>query len=82
MTDHIDETTDRLTDETPDGHLLAALDAVERSHSGDAPPAAAVMARIRARFPEEDVKKIEEMLDIISGELMPEIPLPRLSPRT
>lgn len=41
-----------------------------------------VMARIRARFPEEDVKKIEEMLDIISGELMPEIPLPRLSPRT
>ena len=28
------------------------------------------------------VKKIEEMLDIISGELMPEIPLPRLSPRT
>ena len=40
------------------------------------------IARIRARFPEEDVKKIEEMLDIISGELMPEIPLPRLSPRT
>ncbi|WP_258926692.1 hypothetical protein [Bifidobacterium breve] len=28
--------------------MLAALDAVERSHSGDAPPAAAVMARIRA----------------------------------
>lgn len=48
MTDHLDETIDRLTDETPDGHLLAALDAVERSHSGDAPPAAAVMARIRA----------------------------------
>lgn len=48
MTDHLDETIDRLTDETPDGHLLAALDAVERSRSGDAPPAAAVMARIRA----------------------------------
>ena len=48
MTDHLDETIDRLTDETPDGRLLAALDAVERSRSGDAPPAAAVMARIRA----------------------------------
>ncbi|MBV3352548.1 hypothetical protein KSV95_10020, partial [Bifidobacterium breve] len=48
MTDHLDETIDRLTDETPDGHLLAALDAVERSHSEDAPPAAAVMARIRS----------------------------------
>ena len=48
MTDHIDETTDRLTGGTPDGRLLAALDAVERSRSEDAPPAAAVMARIRA----------------------------------
>lgn len=48
MTDHIDETTDRLTGGTPDGRLLAALDVVERSRSEDAPPAAAVMARIRA----------------------------------
>ena len=36
-----------------------------------------VMDRIKARFPAEDVAKIEEMLDIISDELMPEIPLPK-----
>ena len=36
-----------------------------------------VMDRIKARFPVEDVAKIEEMLDIISDELMPEIPLPK-----
>ena len=35
-----------------------------------------VMDRIKARFPAEDVAKIEEMLDIISDELMPETPLP------
>lgn len=35
-----------------------------------------VMSRIRARFPPEDVARLEEMLSIISGELMPEIPLP------
>lgn len=36
-----------------------------------------VMDRIKARFPAEDVARIEEMLDIISDELMPEIPLPK-----
>ena len=36
-----------------------------------------VMDRIKARFPAEDVAKIEEMLGIISDELMPEIPLPK-----
>lgn len=34
-----------------------------------------VMGRISNRFPKEDVAKIEEMLTIISDELMPEIPL-------
>ena len=36
-----------------------------------------VMDRIKARFPAEDVAKIEELLDIISDALMPEIPLPK-----
>ena len=31
-----------------------------------------VMERIRERFPEEDVQKFDEMLTIISNELMPE----------
>ena len=35
-----------------------------------------VMDRIKERFPEEDVEKLEEMLEIISHELMPEIELP------
>ena len=35
-----------------------------------------VMQRIQARFPEEDVEKLETILTIISEELMPEIPLP------
>lgn len=35
-----------------------------------------VMGRIRERFPPEDVARLEEMLDVISRELMPEIPLP------
>lgn len=34
-----------------------------------------VMDRIRARFPAEDVAKLEEMFSVISSELMPEIPL-------
>ena len=34
-----------------------------------------VMNRIKDRFSPEDVAKIEEMLTIISDELMPEIPL-------
>ena len=34
-----------------------------------------VMNRIKDRFSSEDVAKIEEMLTIISDELMPEIPL-------
>lgn len=34
-----------------------------------------VMHRIKERFSPEDVAKIEEMLTIISDELMPEIPL-------
>ena len=35
-----------------------------------------VMGRIQQRFPPEDVARLEEMLRIISEELMPEIPLP------
>lgn len=31
-----------------------------------------VMQRIRERFPAEDVEKLDEMLDVISQELMPE----------
>ena len=34
-----------------------------------------VMSRIRARFSPEDVAKLEGILEIISRELMPEIPL-------
>lgn len=34
-----------------------------------------VMGRIRARFSEQDVARMEEMLKIISDELMPEIPI-------
>ena len=39
-----------------------------------------VMDRIKQRFPAEDVAKLEEMLDIISNELMPELD-PALSAR-
>lgn len=35
-----------------------------------------VMGRIKDRFPPEDVTKLEEMLAVISDELMPEIALP------
>ena len=35
-----------------------------------------VMDRIKNRFPEEDVDRLEQMLRIISSELMPEISLP------
>ena len=34
-----------------------------------------VMERIKTRFPEQDVKRLEEMLEVISSDLMPEIPL-------
>ena len=34
-----------------------------------------VMERIKTRFPEQDVKRLEEMREVISSELMPEIPL-------
>ena len=40
-----------------------------------------VMDRIKKRFPAEDEAKLEEMLDIISNELMPELD-PALSART
>ena len=33
------------------------------------------MERVRERFPEEDVDKLEEMLTVISDELMPELDL-------
>ena len=36
---------------------------------------ATVTERIQARFSPEEVAKLEEMLDIVSSELMPEIPL-------
>ena len=39
-----------------------------------------VMERIKHRFPAEDAKRLEEMLRIISSELMPEISLPAESP--
>ena len=32
-----------------------------------------VMDRIKERFPAQDVEKLEEMLNIISDELMPEL---------
>ena len=32
-----------------------------------------VLDRVKERFPQEDVDKLEEMLDVISGELMPEL---------
>ena len=35
-----------------------------------------VVERARHRFPPEDIAKLEEMLQVISQELMPEIPLP------
>ena len=35
-----------------------------------------VMERIRRRFPPEEAARLEEMLAIISRELMPEIPVP------
>jgi len=35
-----------------------------------------VMARIETRFPPEDCAKLEEMLTVVSRELMPEVPLP------
>ena len=36
-----------------------------------------VVGRVRERFPEEDVAKLERMLTIISDELMPELDMPR-----
>ena len=36
-----------------------------------------VVERARHRFPPEDIDKLEEMLQVISQELMPEIPLPQ-----
>ncbi len=36
-----------------------------------------VIERIEARFSPEDVAKLEEMLQTLSDELMPEMPLPR-----
>ena len=38
-----------------------------------------VMERIKARFSPEDEQKIEQMLQVIADELMPEIPLPSRS---
>ena len=35
-----------------------------------------VIQRVRERFPEQDVQKLEEMLSVISTELMPELQLP------
>ena len=34
-----------------------------------------VIERVRKRFPEEDVDKLEQMLTVISDELMPELDL-------
>ena len=38
-----------------------------------------VMERVQRRFSPEDLARLEEMLEIISDELMPEIPLPKRS---
>lgn len=35
-----------------------------------------VIQRVRERFPEQDVQKLEKMLSVISAELMPELKLP------
>ena len=35
-----------------------------------------VLRRVKKRFPKEDVAKLEEMLDVISDELMPELDVP------
>ena len=35
-----------------------------------------VLRRVEKRFPKEDVAKLEEMLDVISDELMPELDAP------
>ena len=37
------------------------------------------MERVQRRFSPEDLARLEEMLEIISDELMPEIPLPKRS---
>ena len=39
-----------------------------------------VMDRIQDRFPPEDVQRLDEMLRIISTELMPEIQIPEPDP--
>ena len=36
------------------------------------------MARAKKRFAPEDLARLEDMLRIVSDELMPEIPLPEL----
>ena len=36
--------------------------------------------RAKQRFSTEELQKLEEMLHIVSGELMPEIKLPEASP--
>ena len=36
------------------------------------------MARAKKRFAPEDLARLEDMLRIVSNELMPEIPLPEL----
>lgn len=41
---------------------------------------AQVMERIRSRFSDTEVEKLGQMLDIVSDELMPEIPLPDTRP--
>lgn len=41
-----------------------------------------VVDRARRRFPAEDIAKLEEMLRVISQELMPEIPLPAVQERS
>lgn len=38
-----------------------------------------VMDRIKERFPEHDIKKMEEMLTVISEELMPELSFPSIT---
>ena len=45
---------------------LVALDVASGKHGG----------RVVTRFPPEDCAKLEEMLTVVSRELMPEVPLP------
>ena len=55
--------------------LVRPQSPVLRALRAAAPYLSTVVRRVRQRFPEEDVDKLEQMLTIISDELMPELDL-------